>query len=1288
MYIRVSKFLAYLRLLMLLSMQIFTSNSSNLFEPSRIERRNLKQAVFQVEENTEPGQIIGSIYDKISLPLDRRFQFSLPQNPFFKFDSEGSLVVAGKLDRDDNPALCKELGYPETCEWTSFLVDNNGNYISLRVYIEDVNDNTPSWPTSIVTITIPENSAPNFTTELSPAHDPDYGVNGIKEYKLITPPEHEDLLMLKINPFHSSAPNRRQTRDQYKKTKSKSTQIGSPVLVLLKPLDREELPWVNLTLLAIDGSPPYHTGVLAIHIKVSDDNDHSPVFVFQKYIAQLPETTPIGSTVLLQPISISRQSDDNGIAGPLVDHFQVEDLDEGLNAKIFYSFARSTPLETQQTFNIDSHTGQLRIARPLSYDDGPISWNFQVMASDNGRPPRSSFTDVLIQLKDSNNHPPNIIVQSTGSKKSENKEDSKSAITTVNIRENVKLDKKHIATMTVTDRDTGEGGQFECSLRSEDAHYFSLVLKGQLPQVMIYDLLVSGMFDREAGKVRLVGIFCEDKGSSRLSSTHHIRIIIEDENDSDPLFEFPFYRMGTKEGQPKGSIVGQVRASDEDDGESARLSYEIIWPKGTRVEDRVLNIDREGNLISKVELDRESAPYGYNLTVICHDNGIPRRSASTEVHLALMDVNDCVPVFSQPVYNFTLTEDFGTSFQGQRLVGRVHSTDCDGPEFNRISYSLQNSYHQFSIDNEGRIFTTRTLDREQEAAYELLVLAIDGPITSENTADRSFSSDGRHTRTRYNTATATANVIVTDLNDNPPHFVHPSNTSSKIRVSYQEDAKFVLTRMVAIDPDNAENGTVYYRIIRGNRKSIFKLGEYSGDLYIAKKMVVEQVGTHTLRIEAKDGGAHPQISHTDVVIFVDASAPVGLHNDFLLGLGPNDGPVGGLGDNGSGLGLGLIGTETMVIVYIAVGVTFIILSLLIAGFIFCRRVKSRHGRYPRRLHRGGHPRHYQPNGTKMNGFVEVNENTAENFHKPLNGYKSANNDCCDGNGETFKTRGSARNDYHQLPSHLTESSCYTIRMASMPRHRPSAGDIIDTTSSTPAAAAAFAYIIPSTRASANVTSGVAGSEGNYYLLPQSPGSSTEQSVIGQPVSTCVNQYVGCSGTLGKAHSGTEVITIPLSNDTLVRSEIWANDSKSSEAYVTLRPYCHLDTCLQNIRFVDPGVSVEGGSNNLTDSPSTNCLFFQHRQHSSATDSSTPPTTPSISIIDSVTGNRIFVPQFTGNTGGFIIPASNNPSSSSAGIIAVSPEPSIKVDTKENTPESTSIANSSVNQGSSGMEVST
>ncbi|EUB58169.1 Protocadherin Fat 4 [Echinococcus granulosus] len=145
------------------------------------------------------------------------------------------------------------------------------------------------------------------------------------------------------------------------------------------------------------------------------------------------------------------------------------------------------------------------------------------------------------------------------------------------------------------------------------------------------------------------------------------------------------------------------------------------------------------------------------------------------------------------------------------------------------------------IDREGRIFTTRSLDREQESVYELHVLATDRPVGIETPEERVYTSEALLLSTPYNTATATISVSIQDLNDNPPHFVHPTNTSIPIRVSFQEDVGFVLTRMVAIDPDNGKNGTVSYRIVRGNRHGVFKLGEYSGDLYIGKKMVPEQV---------------------------------------------------------------------------------------------------------------------------------------------------------------------------------------------------------------------------------------------------------------------------------------------------------------------------------------------------------------------------------------------------------------------------------------------------------------
>ncbi|CDI97707.1 protocadherin 1 [Echinococcus multilocularis] len=1294
---------------------------SSTFDIARIERRDLPQVMFHVEENTEQGQIIGSIYDKISLPLDQRFQFSLPQNPFFKFDSEGSLLVAGILDREGSSGLCNEPGFPETCEWSSFLVDNGGNYISLRVHIEDVNDNAPSWSVPFVTITIPENSAPNFTTELSSAHDPDYGVNGIKEYKLIAPPVYEDLFMLKINPFHSPTLKRRQTRDQQHRVKSTPSPIGSPILVLLKPLDREKLPWINLTLLAMDGSPPYYTGALEIYVRVSDDNDHSPAFTFQRYVAQLPEVAPVGSTIQLRPISSSRQSDDNGVTGPLVNHLQAIDPDEGANGRVYYSFARSTPLETQKTFAIDSHTGQLRVARPLSYDDGPIAWNFQVVATDSGRPPRSSFTDVSIQLKDANNHPPSISIQSSMSYRSQEDNEEHLDVTAVRIRENVKLMKKHLATVTVNDRDTGEGGEFDCLLRSEDAEHFSLVLKGQLPQVMIYDLFVSGTFDREAEKIRSAGIFCEDKGSPRLSSSHQIRLLIEDENDNSPVFEFPFYRLTTKEAQVKGSVVGQVKASDADDGEAARLSYEIQWPKGTRPADRVLAIDRDGNLTAKIPLDRESSPFGYNLTVICRDNGTPSRSASAGVHLALLDVNDCIPLFLQSVYNFTLVEDYSTAFQGQRFVGIVHATDCDGPEFNRVVYLLLNSYHLFSIDREGRIFTTRSLDREQESVYELHVLATDRPEGIENPEDRVYTSEAMILSTPYNTATATVSVSIQDLNDNPPHFVHPANTSIPIRVSFQEDVGFVLTRMVAIDPDNGKNGTVSYRIVRGNRHGVFKLGEHSGDLYIGKKMVPEQVGTHTLRIEARDHGIRPQTSQTDVVVIVDASAPVGLHNDFLLGLGPNDRLIDGVGGARNSLGMSLLGTETMVVVYVIAGVVFVTLSLLIAIIVFCRRLRTRRDRLQRHWQRRQQQGQWQSSESKVNGFVEVNANTRECFQKTLNGYKPTDYDSsnCDGcETDNFKTGGNRRKGSHQIPSHLTDSSCYTIRMTSLPRHRPFTSNptaVAATTTSAALGAAptAFAYLLSSTTpATVNTAVTAASSErgGDFYLLPQSPISSADASVVGHPVTACINQLVGCQASVGKNHNTTELITLPISTEALVHTEIWTNDPKSSEAYVTLKPYYQLDGCLQNVHFVEPSVTTTAEMSSRapkTEVSPPGCLLLNHHHHHHHHhQSSERPTdvyalttelanaTSAISILDPITGNRIFVPPLTANTG-FLLPSpsaaatattitnTNTSSSPSSGVITVSPDSSTTIGTEGGAEIINKLT--SVNEGPSGTE---
>lgn len=91
-----------------------------------------------------------------------------------------------------------------------------------------------------------------------------------------------------------------------------------------------------------------------------------------------------------------------------------------------------------------------------------------------------------------------------------------------------------------------------------------------------------------------------------------------------------------------------------------------------------------------------------------------------------------------------------------------------------------NFVNLFQIDNDGNLFTTRILDREQEGIYELQVLATDGPIMNEDLNDKQYNSGAMLFSTPYNTATAIVTVTVLDLNDNTPHFVHPTNTSSPV----------------------------------------------------------------------------------------------------------------------------------------------------------------------------------------------------------------------------------------------------------------------------------------------------------------------------------------------------------------------------------------------------------------------------------------------------------------------------------------------------------------------------
>lgn len=105
-----------------------------------------------------------------------------------------------------------------------------------------------------------------------------------------------------------------------------------------RSLDREMHSRYQLQITAQDrGSPITYQGTCNITVIVEDQNDNDPRFELSKYVATIPEDTPIGTSVLT---------------------VKATDADLGINARMVYSLAN----ETQWLFSIDNRSGVITTA--------------------------------------------------------------------------------------------------------------------------------------------------------------------------------------------------------------------------------------------------------------------------------------------------------------------------------------------------------------------------------------------------------------------------------------------------------------------------------------------------------------------------------------------------------------------------------------------------------------------------------------------------------------------------------------------------------------------------------------------------------------------------------------------------------------------------------------------------------------------------------------------------------------------------------------------------------------
>ncbi|VDN08967.1 unnamed protein product [Dibothriocephalus latus] len=93
-------------------------------------------------------------------------------------------------------------------------------------------------------------------------------------------------------------------------------------------------------------------------------------------------------------------------------------------------------------------------------------------------------------------------------------------------------------------------------------------------------------------------------------------------------------------------------------------------------------------------------------------------------------------------------------------------------------------------------------------------------------------------------------IAVTDVNDNAPKFVYPTQNNHTIHFSSWNSPEHPLVKLTAVDKDEGPNAEQVFLIAEGNEKGIFQLDPQTGDLSLKPELELTSIqGRYQLKLE-------------------------------------------------------------------------------------------------------------------------------------------------------------------------------------------------------------------------------------------------------------------------------------------------------------------------------------------------------------------------------------------------------------------------------------------------------
>ncbi|XP_034147048.1 protocadherin-7 isoform X2 [Esox lucius] len=849
---------------------------------------------YRVAEEGPPDVKIGNVAADLGLTAGTGsgdVTFALESgSEFFKIDNVTGELSTGQKRIDREKLTQCQLIFDENECFLDFEVSVIGplqSWVDLfegRVVITDINDNTPSFPSPVLTLSVEENRPIGTLYLLPTATDRDFGRNGIDRYELIQDGGSSG------SPVGSGSGSTRRAaggpmgradgagggagggdrrrgavdnngggggagggvRSSVFELQVADTPDGEkqPQLIVKGPLDREARDSYELVLRVRDGGNPPRSSQALLRVAITDVNDNSPRFERAVYEAEMAENAPPGTPVL---------------------QVRASDRDVGVNGQVEYVFGAATE-SVRRLLRLDEATGWLSVLHRIDREE-VAQLRFTVTARDRGQPPRTDRTTVVLAVRDENDNVPVVEIRKIG------RIPVRDGVALV--PENVLVDTP-IALVQVSDRDQGENGAVTCTVVGDVP--FTLKPAGEaallpLPADDAFDrnrkkyfLHTSALLDYEVTKEYSVTIVAVDSGSPSLSSNSSLMVRVVDVNDHAPTFAQAVVEVHFAENNQPGERVVTVVAADADSGKNAEVVYSL---------DPSVNgafyIDADnGDIRATGVLDREVRER-YEFRVIARDKGAPSLQGSATVVVMVTDRNDNAPKFVQEVFTFYVKENL----LANSPVGMVTVTDADEGENAELSLFVEMDEEEtlmdgqveggdgertdggeegcrgrckekFSIENNtGTIFSSASFDRERRSTYTFRVRAVDGGDPPRS-------------------ATATVSLIVTDENDNAPSVISPTNESYTL-LPPASGARTIVRTVAASDSDFGRNADLRYSLVGGNPFRLFEIGSASGVITVAEPLERRHRGLHRLVVRVNDSG-EPSLCATALVhVFINES---------------------------------------------------------------------------------------------------------------------------------------------------------------------------------------------------------------------------------------------------------------------------------------------------------------------------------------------------------------------------------------------------------------------------------